>query len=69
MFLSMNERAEERMTASWDKKKMSSVDVMKCKLFQSLQGAASKSFRSNIYVRIFSQRYWKQKQKRELFHS
>lgn len=42
---------------------------MKCKLFQSLQDAASKSFRSNIYVRIFSQRYWKQKQKRELFHS
>ena len=41
---------------------------MKCKLFQSLQDAASKSFRSNIYVRIFSQRYWKQKQKRELFH-
>lgn len=48
---------------------MSSVDIMKCKLFQSLQGAASKSFRSNIYVLIYSQSYWKQKQKRELFHS
>lgn len=69
MFLSMNERAEERMTASWDKKKMSSVDVMKSKLFQSLQSAALKSFRINIYVRIFSQNYWKQKQKRELFQS
>ena len=65
----MNERAEERMTASWDKKKMSSVDVMKCKLFQSLQSADLKSFRINIYVRIFSQSYWKQKQKRELFQS
>ena len=65
----MNERAEERITALWDKNKISSVDIMKCKLFQSLQGAASKSFRSNIYVLIYSQSYWKQKQKRELFHS
>lgn len=64
----MNEQRREWLLHE-TKKKNSSVDIMKCKLFQSLQDAASKSFRSNIYVRIFSQRYWKQKQKRELFHS